>query len=147
VTAFDVLSLFPFENRVSADELSGRRLRRVLREAGGAHLDWQSPERWHGQVAGVEFVYDHEADAVRSVRVDGDPLDPEATYEAATLATTVRPGGQFPSLDGEGTDAGHVHDALLARAKRAGLPAEPAGRIQRVGVDRPAGRSDEPPDG
>jgi len=139
VTVADLVSLVPFENEVVRATVPGDRLRETFREAAGADRDLPDPRRWYGQVSNVELVWDHAAGRFREARIDGDPVDPDATYTLATVDYVVRPEGLFASLDPSLSieSVGSIHDVLVEHARSPGIPTETDGRIERLNLPAP----------
>ncbi|PSQ16780.1 bifunctional metallophosphatase/5'-nucleotidase [Halobacteriales archaeon QS_8_69_26] len=136
VTVADVVSLVPFDNDALAVEVPGDRLRRALRDASAHHLGGHHRDRWYGQVSNARILWDHDAVELVEARVGDEPLDPDRTYTVGMLDYVLRRGGLFRSLD---PDLPHervdgVHDVLVDHARRAGIPTEADGRIERVNL-------------
>lgn len=77
VTEGEVLSMFPFSNYTVIVEMDGKQLAEVLEQA--ALQKGQSVSR------GVLIGLSETGDSVRSILVNGLPVDPQATYRVATL--------------------------------------------------------------
>lgn len=134
----DLLALLPYPDNTVILRLDGARLLAVLENSVGA------VEARHGRflhVSGLEFAYDPDAppgQRVRSVRVGGRPLDPEAPYTVVTttfLASgadeyTMLPEAEVLVPPENGAD---VH-FLILEAFRSGAPvgSPPEGRIVRI---------------
>lgn len=134
VTAADLVSLVPFDNDVVAVDLDGERLRAVLRDAAGVHLDRPGNRRWYGQLSNVRLVWDHETASIDRATVGGAEIDPDASYRLGTVDYVLSDEGLFRSLDRSlpHRTVGDLHDTLVGHAHSAGLPTAPEGRIRRL---------------
>jgi len=134
VTVADLVSVIPFEERVVEATVTGADLRSILRESAASVVDFGEPDWWHGHVSGVRLRWDDGSDRLVDARVDGDPIDPDATYTVATSAYLLHTGHEFPTLgERHRTDEGDVQFEVLADYARAvGIDPEVEGRIERV---------------
>ncbi|WP_135663314.1 bifunctional metallophosphatase/5'-nucleotidase [Halorhabdus rudnickae] len=84
LTQRDIVNIFPFGNRLTVLEVTGETLLATL-ENGVSEV-----ERLSGrfpQVAGMEYTYDMNnevGDRITEVTVNGEAIDPDATYSLAT---------------------------------------------------------------
>ena len=134
VTIADLVSVLPFEERVVEATVTGADLRAILRESAASVVDFGEPEWWHGHVSGVRVRWDDEARRLVDARVDGDPIDPDATYTVATSAYLLHTGHEFPTLEERHrTGEGDIQFEVLADyARTVGIDPEVDGRIERV---------------
>jgi UDP-sugar diphosphatase len=134
VTVADLVSVVPFQERVVEATVTGAELRSILRESSGAVVDFGPTGRWHGQVSGVRLGWDAEDQRLREVRVDGDPIDPAATYTVATSAYVLHTDHEFPTLREEHrTDESDIQFEVLAEyARTVGIDPRIEGRIRQV---------------
>lgn len=130
VTLGDIVSLSPFNGDLRELAVDGSVLRATLETAAEPHPGERGWVHFHVSGARVRWGPDG---ALEQVRVDGDPLDDDATYHVATTAYVVdtdhfehlRPEMQFGSH-------GPALDALIAHARHGGLNAATAeGRIRK----------------
>jgi 2',3'-cyclic-nucleotide 2'-phosphodiesterase (5'-nucleotidase family) len=135
VTVADLVSLVPFEEAMAVAELSGEGLLDVFREGaettGFGESDW-----WHAHVSGARLVYDYTEDTLVEARVDGAPIDTEATYRLATSEFLLHTDAEFPTL----TERNAVrrldiqYEVLADYAREVGIAPELEGRVVRTGL-------------
>ncbi|MEF8806679.1 bifunctional metallophosphatase/5'-nucleotidase [Natronomonas sp.] len=135
VTVADLVSLVPFEESMAVAELSGTELVDLFREGaettGFGQSDW-----WHAHVSGARLVYDYSEDELVEARVDGEPIDPEATYRLATSEFLLHTDAEFPTL----TERNAIrrldiqYEILAEYAREVGIAPELEGRIVRTGL-------------
>ncbi|WP_134672156.1 bifunctional metallophosphatase/5'-nucleotidase [Halorussus marinus] len=131
VTAADLVSVIPFEERVVVAEVPGSALRSAFEWAAGPDLDFAEPDWWHAQISGAQIAWDPTACTVESVRVDGDPLDPDRTYSVALSDYVLHTDDEFPSL-GEDLRVerhGIQYEVLVEYARETGVDPTVDGRI------------------
>jgi 2',3'-cyclic-nucleotide 2'-phosphodiesterase (5'-nucleotidase family) len=142
VTRADLVGLVPFEEPLTVAAVSGARLREALSAAHGEALGFGEPDWWHAHVAGARLTYDPAAGAVRTLRVDGAPVDLDATYEVALPDFLLRTDREFPALGPRDREReGPVqYEALVSHARDHGVDATTDGRVEMVeGPDPPDG--------
>lgn len=152
VTRRDVLAILPYNNKIVKIEISGAVLRAAL-EYGVASLDVDEtqPGRFP-QVSGVRFTYDARlapGKRLKTVTVNGKPLDDSQTY---TLATTeyvaLHEGDGYTNFRGAkvliGPDKGPAEGDVLMKAITSvpSIGPKADGRITRL--DSAKGSSDCP---
>jgi 5'-nucleotidase len=144
VTLGDVLTAFPFRNRISTFDLTGADVIAAL-ENGVSRVDSDSGTGRFPQVSGVRFSYDASQEVgsrVQSVEVLGEngeyaPIDPAATYRVASN-DFMRQGGDeyivFRDSGANAFDAGPELEVVLAEYITANSPITPEieGRITRI---------------
>jgi len=133
VTVSDLVSVVPFDEPVAVAELTGEELRTVLRQSHGATVGFGEADWWHSHVSGVELVWDTTREELVEVTVDGDPLDPDATYTMATNDYLFHTDHEFPLLDHDhrtGT-LDTQYEVLAAYAREFGIDPAVEGRIRR----------------
>ncbi len=137
VTVSDLISVVPFEEPVVVAEVTGEELRAICRQASGSTVELGEPEWWHAHVSGAEIVWDGADAALESVRVDGEPVDPDATYTIATSEYLLGTDHEFPTLEpGHRADTLDIqYDVLVEYARERGVDPELEGRIRRLGLD------------
>lgn len=145
VTRADLVGLVPFEEPLAVARVSGRRLRAALGEADGASLGFGRPDWWHAHVAGARVVYDTAAGEVRSLAVDGAPVEPAATYEVALPEFLLRTGREFPSLSvrHRARTLAAQYEALVEYATAEGVDAPVDGRVRLTDRSRRQGVTGE----
>ncbi|SNZ04300.1 2',3'-cyclic-nucleotide 2'-phosphodiesterase/5'-or 3'-nucleotidase, 5'-nucleotidase family [Natronoarchaeum philippinense] len=140
VTVADLISVVPFEEPIVVAEVSGAELRSICRQASGSTVELGEPEWWHAHVSGAEIVWDGAEAALETVRVDGAPVAPDATYTVATSEYLLGTDHEFPALDAshrvETLDI--QYDVLVEYARERGVDPAIEGRVRRLGVDTPA---------
>jgi len=131
VTVADLVSVVPFEEPVSVAELTGAELLDVFRAAKGGELGFAQPDWWHAHVSGAELEW-HDGDGLASARVDGELVDPDATYTVATTDYLFYSDDEFPALDEHHrVDRLDVqHEVLAAYARQQGIDPRVEGRIR-----------------
>ncbi|MBB6645360.1 bifunctional metallophosphatase/5'-nucleotidase [Halobellus ruber] len=134
VTVADLVSVVPFQERVVEATVTGAELRSILRESSAAVVESGAPDRWHGHVSGVRLTWDAAARRLREVRVDGDPIDPAATYTIATSAYVLSTDHEFPTLREQHRTGERAlqFEVLAEYARTVGIDPEIEGRIRRV---------------
>ncbi|MFB6094067.1 MAG: bifunctional UDP-sugar hydrolase/5'-nucleotidase [Halanaeroarchaeum sp.] len=134
VTVADLVSVVPFQEPVSVAELTGRELRSVLAGAAEDDLQFAEPNWWHAHVSGATLVWDRENHELASVTVDGDPIDPAATYTLATTDYLFYSTDEFPALE-ERHRVGSLdtqYEVLADYARERGIDPSEDGRIVRT---------------
>ncbi|MFB6268557.1 MAG: bifunctional UDP-sugar hydrolase/5'-nucleotidase [Halobacterium sp.] len=131
VTVADLVSVVPFEEPVSVAELTGAELLDVFRGAKGGSLGFAEPDWWHAHVSGAELRWDETTDELVEVRVNGEPVDPEATYTLATTDYLFYSDDEFPALDeAHRVDSlGVQHQVLAEYAREHGIDPELEQRV------------------
>ena len=131
VTVADLVSVTPFEESVVVAEVPGEALRAAFEWAAGPDLDFAESDWWHAQVSGAEIAWDRESRTVESARIDGEPLDPHATYSVALSNYLLHTDDEFPSLREAHrvSEVGIQYEILAEYAREAGLAPEIEGRV------------------
>mgnify|MGYP000733482734 CR=1 FL=1 len=134
VTAAELVSVTPFEERVVVAEVPGSALRAAFEWAASPDLGFAEAGWWHAQVSGAELAWDPEARAVESVRVGGNPLDPDRTYSVGLSDYVLHTDDEFPSLreSQRVAEAGIQYDVLVEYARETGVAPEIEERIAEV---------------
>lgn len=142
VTTADLIGLVPFEGELVTCEVDGETLRTVLERTTMHHL--HEVHRKFGHVSGATLVWDDAAAEFRAVRVDGDHLDPDATYRVATSEYFVVTDHLIQELGDERVVERHgvQYDAIVEYARTVGVDPRVEGRIRR-----PTKPADWPPTG
>ncbi|RBI64067.1 bifunctional metallophosphatase/5'-nucleotidase [halophilic archaeon] len=131
VTVADLVSLLPFEEPVAVAELSGERLRAALKQAVDGSLGFAEDGWFHAHVSGAELAWDRDAGTVEVVRVDGEPLDPSATYTVATSDYVLHTDDEFPAIEeSQRVATGDVqYEVLVEYARETGIGPSVEGRV------------------
>jgi 2',3'-cyclic-nucleotide 2'-phosphodiesterase (5'-nucleotidase family) len=141
VTVADLHGLAPFENDVLVASVDGATLLDAFRDLSlAARYEEEGPPAWwFGHVSGAEVVYDDRDHSVIEVRVDGDPVHPEESYEVALSDYHVDTDHIVRAIDRSDVvrSAGSLRDALVERAREHGVNTDVEGRIQRPYLDQP----------
>ncbi|MFB6234365.1 MAG: bifunctional UDP-sugar hydrolase/5'-nucleotidase [Halopenitus sp.] len=143
VTKADLISLIPFEEPVVLVEVTGEELHAIFREMAAPDVDFGEEDWWHGHISNARVVWDEDAEELVEATVDGEPIDPEATYKLATSEYLLHSDHEFPTLEERhriGED-GIQHEVLYGYALEHGIDPEIEGRIRIVGdaVEAPVG--------
>lgn len=152
ITRYDLFTVFPFGNMVATVEITGAELVYILEASTFAcpNADGSFP-----QVAGISFeihtynAYEGEIAAptapgtrIKNVKVNGEPIDMEATYTLATNDYIAAGGDTYAILAEKFEESGiyigvNLEDALADYLQslddNCASYAEPAGRISIVG--------------
>ncbi|WP_276282111.1 bifunctional metallophosphatase/5'-nucleotidase [Halorussus caseinilyticus] len=137
ITAADLVSVTPFEERIVVAEVPGVALRDAFEWAAGPDLGFAESDWWHAQVSGAEIAWDPETHAVESVRVGGDPIESDRTYSVALSDYVLHTDDEFPSLreSHRVATAGVQYEVLVEYARETGVDPEIEGRVAETGVD------------
>lgn len=98
LTKGEVMNTFPFDNRVSILEISGRDLREAF--------DVIAP-RGDGVSGNVKLIYDASTGKCTSITIDGKPLDDDRNYVMATIDYLAQGGDYLKSF----TRARHIGES------------------------------------
>jgi 2',3'-cyclic-nucleotide 2'-phosphodiesterase (5'-nucleotidase family) len=134
VTAADLVSVTPFEERVVVAEVPGTDLRAAFEWAASPDLGFAESGWWHAQVSGATVAWDPERHRVESVRVGDEPLADDRTYSVALSDYILHTDDEFPSLE-EGhrvSTAGIQYEVLVEYARETGIAPEIEDRITEV---------------
>jgi 2',3'-cyclic-nucleotide 2'-phosphodiesterase (5'-nucleotidase family) len=134
VTVADCISVVPFEEPVALAEVTGAELLDAFRQGAGSVVDFGEPDWWHAHVSNAELVWDRGDDRLRSARVGGDPVDPDATYTVALASYLLHSDHEFTAISerhraGEGDIQ---HDVLVEHARAGGMDVGIEGRLRFV---------------
>lgn len=145
VTAFDLVGITPFEATLQLVEIDGTQLRQTCRDLSLVGAPDDIPE-WHfGHVSGATVVWDDETEELRRVRVDGNQVAGDETYELATSELFVAHDELFSAFGTDDVVAtyGPQYEAVVNYARETGIEPALTGRIQRPALEAGAipGRS------
>ncbi|UPV74324.1 5'-nucleotidase C-terminal domain-containing protein [Halorussus limi] len=134
ITAADLVSVTPFEERVVVAEVPGTALRDAFEWAASPGLGFAERGWWHAQVSGATVAWDPERHSVESVRVGGEPLADDRTYSVALSDYVLHTDDEFPSLrEAHRVEtAGVQYDVLVEYARENGVAPELEGRVTAV---------------
>jgi 2',3'-cyclic-nucleotide 2'-phosphodiesterase (5'-nucleotidase family) len=134
ITAADLVSVTPFEERIVVAEVPGSSLRAAFEWAASPDLGFAEPGWWHAHVSGAAVVWNPETASVESVRVAGEPLDDDRTYSVALSDYVLHTDDEFPSLgeDHRVETGGVQYDVLVEYVRETGIAPEIEGRIEAV---------------
>jgi 2',3'-cyclic-nucleotide 2'-phosphodiesterase (5'-nucleotidase family) len=126
VTAADLVSTAPFEADLHVLSVTGAELRALAEET--VFADDPRAERsdideiWWATTSGMAVDWDDRERRVSSVRVGGDPVDPDETYSLATTGYVVG-ADEFPTLgpDRVADTWGVQYEAVVEYARSEGL--------------------------
>jgi 5'-nucleotidase len=146
VTYAEAAAVQPFANTLVTTKLTGAQLKQVLEE------QWQPagssrPFLKLGVSAGFEYTYDPAGpagDRIDAISLDGEPIDPAATYTVTVNSFLASGGDNFFTLaEGTGTaDAGKVDLASMVDYFEAEPVASPDYAQRAVGVSLSAADAD-----
>jgi len=144
ITGGDVFNTLPFPNTTVVLELTGEELVEAL-ESQIVTLESDTGQNFgeevSQQVSGVRFEWvPHEGvdERVRDVRVGGEPLDPDETYEVAVNSFIADGGSGYPFADKpviEDTDELQATTVVNYLEERDTVAPTVEGRMQRVDRD------------
>jgi 2',3'-cyclic-nucleotide 2'-phosphodiesterase (5'-nucleotidase family) len=143
VTAADLVSIVPFDEPVSVARVTGADLLGVFADAYRApHGEW----RWDAHVSGGTVEYDTDAGEVHAVRVGGEAVERDRTYELATNDYLLSTAHEFPTLTPAHRDRTLrvQHEVLVDYAAERGIDPQLEGRVDlgRKGSERSAENTD-----
>lgn len=135
----EVFNVFPFSNTMSRLQLPGASVKKVLEQQWRLDDTGKESRLALGTTANLSYSYDPTraiGDRVTSVTVNGEPLDPKASYTVATQSFLAGGGDAFSGFTEatESQNRGDIDfDALLAYVK-ANSPIAPDYSTRGVGV-------------
>jgi len=110
VTTAEANGVLPFVNNLWTTTLTGAQVKTMLEQQWQTNADGSIPSRPYLQLGlsdNVTYTYDPDAalgEHITSVTVDGEPLDPQASYRIGTFSFLVTGGDNFRVFT-ESTDA------------------------------------------
>lgn len=144
VTRGDVFAVMPFSNEIGYVELTGADVKQLLEEQWKQIGEGSSrPMLKLGLSDNVQYTYDPTrefGDRITSVLVDGEPLDPEKTYEIGSVTFLLAGGDSFDAFknakDGVKSSGALDRDAFEKYLKAQGEAGsvQPNDKKQSVGV-------------
>jgi len=134
VTVADLVGVAPFGGELEVVPVSGAQLRdlvaTVLAPEGAPTGDGR---KWWGHFGGLRIDYDPDANAVRDVRLEDGPLDPDAQLAVAANAFDVRADPTPMDPDDAVASWDVQYEAIVEYARENGLDVELDGRLSPVG--------------
>ena len=113
VTFAEANAVLPFNNTVAIVEMTGAQIKEVLEQQWQTDAEGNVPSRPYLQLGmsdNVQVTADASrapGDRITSVRLDGEPLDPAATYTVSTLSFLAQGGDNFRAFtQGSAVDTG-----------------------------------------
>ncbi|SNR23098.1 2',3'-cyclic-nucleotide 2'-phosphodiesterase/5'-or 3'-nucleotidase, 5'-nucleotidase family [Halorubrum ezzemoulense] len=145
ITGGDIFNTLPFPNTVVSLELTGEELVETL-ESQVVTLESDTGQNFgeeiSQQTSGLRFEWVPHNDAdepIRDVYVDGEPLDPEETYEVAVNSFIANGGSSYPLDDKPVEDTGELQATTVVNylEEKDTIAPTVEGRMQRVDRDLP----------
>ena len=143
LTMRDVLSILPFNNPIVKVEVTGKTLMDILEHGIARSREDNEPGRFP-QVSGLKFTFDASrlpGQRITQASVNGNPLDPKATYTIATSDFLVSRGGDGYTMfkdakvllaaDKAPKDS-DVFEKAIRNSPNATIAPKVEGRIQRI---------------
>ncbi|UPW00353.1 5'-nucleotidase C-terminal domain-containing protein [Halorussus gelatinilyticus] len=140
ITAADLVSVTPFEERVVVAEVPGDALREAFEWAASPDLGFAESGWWHAQISGATVAWDPDAHRVESVEVGGEPVADDRSYTVALSDYVLHTDDEFPSLrESQRVERwGIQYEVLVEYARETGVAPEIEGRIAEVSdAERP----------
>ncbi|SNZ04392.1 2',3'-cyclic-nucleotide 2'-phosphodiesterase/5'-or 3'-nucleotidase, 5'-nucleotidase family [Natronoarchaeum philippinense] len=133
VTAFDLASTVPFTDSLCILDVSGDRLRAVLRQLDGRCLGLADERSWFGNVSGARIVRNASDGTLVEATVDGAPIDDDRHYSLA-LPSYLSTSDHVIDAVGEDdvvrrTDV-PVYESVIEYAREFGVAPEVEGRMR-----------------
>jgi 2',3'-cyclic-nucleotide 2'-phosphodiesterase (5'-nucleotidase family) len=137
VTAFDLVSITPFDADLVVLDVDGKRLCDTLEHLSLDHAPDDLPDWQFGHVSGARLVWDDEDTELREVRVGGEPIESDESYELATTEFFVAHDELFPAFGPADVvdQYGRQYGAVVEYVRETGLDPELDGRIRRPTLD------------
>lgn len=137
VTAFELVSITPYDSRLAVAELDGSKLTLVLEQLSLSETPEDLPEWDFGHVSGAQIVWDDSNMELLSARVDNQPIEEAETYTVVSSVFFFDSNHLFPALEHEDIKRinGPQYKAVLEYVKQEGLSAEVEGRVERPNLD------------
>ena len=134
VTAADLVSVTPFEERIAVAEVPGSDLREALEWAAGPDVGFAEPDWWHAQISGATVHWDPEACVVERVEVGGEPIADGETYAVALSEYVLHTDDEFPSLrESQRVSRGGIqYEVLVDYAREVGIDPRREGRVREL---------------
>ncbi|WP_158056435.1 bifunctional metallophosphatase/5'-nucleotidase [Halorussus halophilus] len=134
VSAGDLVSVTPFEERIAVAEVPGTELRKALAWAAGPDLGFAEPDWWHAQISGAAVRWDPDACEVQRVEVGGEPVEDDRTYSVALSEYVLHTDDEFPSLreDHRVSRGGIQYEVLVEYARETGIDPTLDGRVEET---------------
>ncbi|OUZ11050.1 hypothetical protein BHE97_06370 [Aeromicrobium sp. PE09-221] len=115
ITYAEANAVLPFVNNVSSVEVTGETLKRIFEQQWQRDANGDVPSRAYLQLGvseNVSYSFDStrpEGDRITGITIDGEPVDPAASYRIATFSFLAQGGDNFRAFaEGTNTDTGLV---------------------------------------
>lgn len=115
ITYAEANAVLPFVNNVSSVEVTGETLKTIFEQQWQRDADGNVPSRAYLQLGvseNVSYSFDStrpEGDRITGITIDGEPVDPAASYRVATFSFLAQGGDNFRAFtEGTNTDTGLV---------------------------------------
>lgn len=131
MTVADLISVVPFDMEVMETTVTGRTLLALL-AFGGEIVYPAQPAFWHVHLSGGSVAFDYDERELTAAVVDGEPIDPAASYHV------VAPENLLDSFDIETSNdagVGLQYELLAEHAKAQGITPSLESRIMRTGLE------------
>jgi 2',3'-cyclic-nucleotide 2'-phosphodiesterase (5'-nucleotidase family) len=136
VTVADLVGVAPFGGELEVVPVSGAQLRDLVSTVlAPEDAPTGGGRKWWGHFGGLRVDYDPDANAVRDVRLEDGPLDPDAQLTVAANAFDVRADPTPMDPDDVVATWGVQYDAIVEYAREAGLDVALDGRLSPVGSE------------
>lgn len=132
VTVADLVSVVPFDMDVVRTSVTGKKILEML-AAGGEIVYPAQPAFWHVHLSGGSVVYDYAEREIETATVDGQPIDPSASYRVAAPENLLR--SSDIGLSPDTGSFGLQYELLAEYARTQGIAPALDGRITRRGVE------------
>lgn len=132
VTLAEANAVLPFANNLSSVTLTGESLKRVFEQQWQRDANGAVPSRPYLQLGtsdNVRYTFDPtrpEGDRITSLRVDGEPIDPEGSYRVAVPTFLAGGGDNFRAFtEGTAVDTGVLDFEAWSAYLRENQPLSP----------------------
>ena len=137
VTAFDLVSIIPYENDLLVIEIGETKLKQALRNLSLSDSPADTPDWDFGHISGGSLVWDDTTGELYSAKIDDALITADQTYELVTTEFNVGNNELFPALKSGDVvrDGGPVHEAIIEYAETVDEYPNVTGRIHRPTLD------------
>lgn len=131
VTELDVRRVVPFDEPVDVASIGGDRLRETLRQLKLRTRYPGADPRQFGDVSGATLTYDDRENEVRDVRIGGEPLHDDRTYEVASVRYLFETDHVFSTFDAGDRIRTHEVDPVVEYVRAEGVAGSEPDRVAR----------------
>lgn len=137
VTVADLVGLVPYGNDLVVCEVDGETLVEALHQLSVTHRYPHASVPWFGHVGGVRLTWDDRDQTLVDAEVNGEEIDPEATYEVALSRYFVDSDHLFSVFGPEDVvrTVGQEHEAVVDYVRAHTERPRVDGRVQRPYLD------------